>query len=262
MPVFVKQLLVSHLNKSVYLSHQPKTTTMRRLLLLSAVFAALSLGIACSDDDENPEPVTPEITNEECLAKHYTLSNNNVNDISSILLADYIYIGFSTEMPDSDIVNFINNQPDLVDIDATSIHIEDYDTSKAVVAQFTTGKTCHQIHSFINQMNANEEVLYTSYTYQSSFWIGETTYDVMTYGNLFYVRVTNADDLSALNATALETNTTIEFEHEFLEGVYIMSTSKDSDGDALDMANYFQQTGNFEFAEIIFYDYLLDENNG
>lgn len=232
---------------------------MKKSLLMFAVIGTLSLGTSCSDDD-NPTSVTPEITNEECLAKHYTLSNNS--DVSDILLADYIYIGFSTEMPNSDIVSFINNQPELADIDETAIHIEEYNTSKAVIAQFITGKTCPQIHSFINQMNANEEILYTSYTYQSSFWIGETTYDVMTYANLFYVRVTNPDDLSALNAAALETNTTIEFEHEFLEGVYILSASKDSDGDALDMANYFQQTGNFEFAEIIFYDYLLDENNG
>jgi hypothetical protein len=67
---------------------------------------------------------------------------------------------------------------------------------------------------------------------------------------LFYVRVKNTGDLSDLHAVAEETNTKILY--GFDNNIFTVLAEKTSKGDALQMANYFRETGKFVGAQPCF----------
>lgn len=65
----------------------------------------------------------------------------------------------------------------------------------------------------------------------------------------FVVKLKSPADYSELDRLTKETKTTIAEQNEFEPSHYVIVANKNSNGNALEMANYFHETGIFEFAE-------------
>lgn len=72
----------------------------------------------------------------------------------------------------------------------------------------------------------------------------------------FVVKIKSPSDYSELERLATETKTTIIEQNQFDKSKYVLSATKTSQGNALEMANYFFETGIFEYAEPEFYRIL------
>jgi len=114
--------------------------------------------------------------------------------------------------------------------------------------------SCQEIASIINDLKENSIVSFAHYTIQTDNClnlIGESIGEqcVNSYSNIFYVKVKDVNDTTALNNTIRETNTWIREQNEFMEDWYSVYANKNSKGDALEMANYFYETGLFVTSE-------------
>ena len=65
----------------------------------------------------------------------------------------------------------------------------------------------------------------------------------------FVVKLKSGDSYSELKFMAQSTGATILRNDPYSPDIYVLQTAKDSDGNALEMANYFHETGLFEWAE-------------
>ena len=72
---------------------------------------------------------------------------------------------------------------------------------------------------------------------------------INSYGSNFHVKVFDENDLTALNQKIAETNTELVNQNEFMPKWVELRATKNSNGDALKMANYFFETGLFESSE-------------
>jgi hypothetical protein len=72
----------------------------------------------------------------------------------------------------------------------------------------------------------------------------------------FVVKLKIPSDYSELERIATETKTTLIEQNQFDKSKYVLSATKISLGNALEMANYFYETGIFEYAEPEFYRIL------
>lgn len=67
--------------------------------------------------------------------------------------------------------------------------------------------------------------------------------------NVFYVKLQSADDYSILQKLAAETNVEIFKKDRYMPLWFSLSCSKESQGNSLEMANYYYESGQFEAAE-------------
>ena len=65
----------------------------------------------------------------------------------------------------------------------------------------------------------------------------------------FIIKLKSSADYIFLQELAKETNTVIFKQNDFEPSIYILIADKNSKGNALEMANYFYESGKFEFAE-------------
>jgi len=144
-------------------------------------------------------------------------------------------IGFYDSVDNSHITALINTEVGLKNI--TDEMISGNDGYKFVYVEFGASKTCPEIYHFIEEMKAKNSIAFANYVYD----------DTMSYTDEFLVKVQDVLDLTALEATAAQTNTTIKGNAG--NNWFVMSATKDSGGDAMDMANHFYETGLFEHAE-------------
>lgn len=73
--------------------------------------------------------------------------------------------------------------------------------------------------------------------------------DKIGLSNLFYVRLKSLSDLSLLQELVTKTNTKIVGANRFMPEVITLSCTKNSSGNALELANYFEKTGNFSYSQ-------------
>ena len=81
---------------------------------------------------------------------------------------------------------------------------------------------------------------------------------VLTYGDIFYVKVKDAADLDALENTIEKTNTVILSQDDRLMQWFTLYADKNSMGNALEMANYFIETGLFLSAQPSFAKFVVE----
>jgi hypothetical protein len=205
--------------------------TIRNILLPLIAVAAVS----CGDDDSETLNI-PEISQEACMAKHFYYYNDAPVTLGDQLAYGKALIGFYDSVDNSHITALINSEDGLKNI--SDEMIGGNDGYKFVTVEFGAPKTCPEIHHFIEEMKAKTAVAFASYVYD----------DTMTYSDEFLIKVHDASDLTSLEATAAQTNTTIKGAAG-LDNWFLLSANEDSAGDALDMANHFYETGLFEHAE-------------
>lgn len=73
---------------------------------------------------------------------------------------------------------------------------------------------------------------------------------INSYGSNFYVKVFDENDLTDLNQKIAETKTELVEQNEFMPQWFKLRATKNSNGDALKIANYFYETGLFEHSEL------------
>jgi subtilisin family serine protease len=73
--------------------------------------------------------------------------------------------------------------------------------------------------------------------------------DKIGLSNLFYVRLKQKSDFFLLQELVTKTNTKIVGANRFMPEVITLTCTKESNGNALELANYFEKTGHFLYAE-------------
>lgn len=167
---------------------------------------------------------------------------------------NYILIGIDSSNSDKSIQDFINSKDYLDNSYNFEIHKDNNYPYKYFGLKLNRTCSCEEISWIINDLEENSMTSFVHYTMQTDdctnlIWetIGELC--VNSYSNIFYVKVLDTNNLTDLNNTLIETNTRIREQNQFMNQWYSVFADKNSKGDALDMANYFYETGLFAASE-------------
>lgn len=177
-------------------------------------------------------------------------------DTFGILQNNYITMGIDSAVSEKGIRDFVAGIDDF----DHSYNYKIYGASpryryKEVALRLSSAKSCEEITRLIHRLKENEIVGYAHFTYQTTncnSYIGGKLGNlcVLGYGNDFYVSVKDSANLGPLYKTIEETNTElVEKDALHSTGLYKIRATKTSKGDALKMANYFQETGLFRFSD-------------
>jgi hypothetical protein len=214
------------------------------IILSTLIFNFLLIG--CSEDDNQ----TIQNSCDFIDFKYYNGAQDYLGEMSN----DYLLIGIDTTYSDSQIQTFISNLAQFDQSYNYSIHHIGNYKFKEIPLKFTSSKTCEEITQIISDMEQNQIISYAHYTMQTDncenlIWepIGDLC--VNSYGSNFYVKVFDENDLTNLNQVLLQTNTELVEQNQFMPKWYELRATKTSNGDALEMANYFYETGLFEYSE-------------
>ena len=166
----------------------------------------------------------------------------------------YILLGVDTAHNDNQIHEFISTVKDLDRNYSYTVHTFPRYKFKEIPLRLQSFKTCGQIGYIIAELEQNEIVSYVHYTMKTDnclnlIWEPIGNLCINSYGSNFYVKVFDENDLNDLNRIIEETNTELVGPNDFMPKVFELRATKGSQGDALKMANYFHETGLFEFTE-------------
>ena len=101
---------------------------------------------------------------------------------------------------------------------------------------------------------------YKGVVYASSFYRIPSEKSEIGVSHLFYVKLKNTSDISKLLELAEENKVNIIGNNKYLPRWYTVSCDKNSNGDALQMANLFYETGMFEASEPDLMGYSLNNS--
>ena len=182
--------------------------------------------------------------------KYYDNEPDPIGEMSG----NYILIGSDSSNTDNSIKDFIKSK-DYFDQDYDfEIHKESNYKYKYVGLKLSRTWSCREIAWILNEVKQNSIIDYAHYTTQTddcTNLIWETIGDlcVNSYSNIFYVKFMDTNAISEWTNTLLETNSMIREQNQFMSDWYSIYADKDSKGDALEMANYFYETGLFAASE-------------
>lgn len=213
------------------------------------VYGFILLSILSCSDAEN------EIGTyiDQCGYQSFYYYNDNQQPIGE-LSSEYLLIGSDTINQEDRLIEFINQNNNFKNISLSDInHYSNY-RYNLVVAKFRRSKNCKEITSIMEMLKEESLVDFVHYTIETddctnAIWeqIGEKCVD--SYSNFFIVKVFNSDDLNTLDSITNKTNTRILSQNEFMDNWFTLEATKISQGDALQMANYFYETGLFDAVE-------------
>lgn len=160
---------------------------------------------------------------------------------------DYLIVGFDDKATESQIRNFIESEKEFA---PNYIYTPQ---SYKVPLKLKQPKSCQDITAFIATLQKDSIIRFVHYTMKT-----DCSYTFMpilayrcvnSYGEFFYVKVKDANDLTHLNATIKFTGTQLVEQDRFSPQWFKLKANKNSKGDALSMANYFKESKLFERAE-------------
>ncbi len=176
---------------------------------------------------------------------------NGTKDFLGELSNDYILIGVDSQYNDREMQDFFSTVNQFDQSYDYTIHTIAQYKFKEIPLKFNSPKTCEEITQIISDLEQNAIVAYAHYTMQTNncenaIWepIGDLC--VNSYGSNFYVKVFDENDLSDLNQMITETNTELVKQNEFMPKWFELRATKNSNGDALAMANFFYESELFE----------------
>lgn len=181
--------------------------------------------------------------------KYYSGTQDTLGELEN----NYILLGIDSIYSDNQIRNFISTISEFDQNYDYNINKSNY-KYKEIPLRLDTAKTCEQITQLISDLEQYAIVSYAHYTIKTDnclnlIWepIGDLC--VLCYTSNFYVKVFDENDLTDLSQTMAETNTELVQPITSLPGWYVLRATKHSNGDALQMANYFFETGLFKYSE-------------
>lgn len=224
---------------------------------LSILTLVLLLMSCNTNDDTNIEEEDTTVTEEENTPSMCDFINfkyyQGEEDFLGELAHNYVLVAFDTIRSDTQIQNFIaaENEFDQNYIYTIYDHGDKY---KEVPLKLVQSKTCEEITQLISVLEQNAIVSYVHYTMQTddcTVYIDEPMGDlcVFTYSSVFYVKVFDENDLTDLEDMIAQTNTELIHQNPFTTNWFSLRATKESNGDALAMANYFFESGLFEHSE-------------
>lgn len=217
---------------------------MKNIILAFMTFALLFTG--CRKDDD----ITPQSNCEFTGFKYYNETQDYLGEMSN----NYILVGVDTTYSDTQIQNLISTVTYLDQNYTYTIHTTGQYKFKEIPLRLKSSKNCGQIAHIISELEQNAIVSYVHYTMKTDncenlIWEQIGNLCINSYGSNFYVKVFNESDLTDLNQIIAETNTEFVKQNEFMPKLFELRATKNSNGDALKMANYFYETGLFEYSE-------------
>lgn len=217
------------------------------LLVLLGIFLN-----SCSKE----ESAEPELG---CSEKQFYHYQGEKQDLSSSLLGRYFLIGMDIDMTYEEISDFLFTFEESMQIvqvlDLQAGHHDNY-KHKQVLVLLSSGYSCEQFESLFKSLEQFPEVIYSTFTYDAGLFIccdrdgTDFIFEVRSYGNDFLVKLKKLEDKVLLEKMAADTKTTIQ--HQFavpMQQVFVLTIDKNSLGSALEMANYFHESGKFEFTD-------------
>jgi len=217
------------------------------IILIATLFFVSFLCIGCSKDDEKKQ------VQNSCGFIDFKYYNGKQYFLG-VLSNEYVLIGIDTKYSDNEIKNFISTVSHLDQNYDYTIYNNEHYKFKVIPVKFNSSKSCEEITLIISDLEQNEIVSYVHYTMQTdkcenAIWepIGDLC--VNSYGSSFYVKVFDENKLTDLHQMIIETNTELVKQNEFMPAWYELRATKNSDGDALKMANHFYKSGLFEHGE-------------
>jgi hypothetical protein len=125
---------------------------------------------------------------------------------------------------------------------------------KQVVLKFEKSLNCNEITNIIAKFKKNIVVEYVHFTiktdYCNDFYgypLGEKC--VYSYSELFNIKVKDPNNLEDLYNILERTRTELLEQDKFMDAWFTLRAHKNSQGDAMQMASYFYETGLFEASE-------------
>ncbi len=193
---------------------------------------------SCIVDDPEPEPIIP---NASCSSNLYTYYKNEKLDLSKRLLNNYIIIGFNSSNPHNSI------ESDLFSGTSTRLgSVDMYQLKKTL--------SCSDLNNLRLTLKQQNNVSFVSMAYaRSSKNLLSVNVD-LDFNNEnyiystdnFIVELNKTEDIELLNQMLTKTKTVLVKEIKINQ--YLIKTNRESKGDALEMANYFQETKQFKMS--------------
>ncbi len=225
---------------------------MRKIFLI--IGFSLFLLSGCEEESNDGDIQLGELP---CNYTDFRYYHNEIITLEN-MSKNYVLIGVDTAYSDNSIRSFVKTK-NYFDSD----HYFEINSSANYGYKYMTVKlikscNCEEIAWIINEIKENLIISFAHYTTQTDYCtnlIGESIGDkcVDSYSNMFYIKVFDTNDISDLNAVVNETNTEIVEQLQFMNDWYKLKADKYSNGDALQMANYFHETGLFSAVD---YDFI------
>jgi hypothetical protein len=170
--------------------------------------------------------------------------------VNQYLLNDYLLVGFTYQTSDEDIVNYINQTGLFHAADAGKIEHAYYAYQyNLIFVNLNENKTCSELRDIISLLEESPIVALADFVFccegTPEFCTSQPSSDYY----IFNVKVNDVNDLSDLYILAAETNTLVIGQAPYAPAWYYVRADKNSKGSAMQMANYFYETGKFAIAE-------------
>ncbi len=207
-----------------------------KLTLLVFFLSILLTG--CSKNDDDSIKSTCQFTNYYYTAGTKEIIGNYINN--------YILVSFDSLATESQIRQKIAATKEF---DQNYRYY--YTTEKNIPLRLSQTKSCDEMADFMASLEKDPIVNYTSYCMTSScgnvlgYQFMNSNFCIGSSSDQFNVKVIDQHNLTDLNRLAAETNTEIISQNSFMPTIFTLRTNKKSKGSAMQMANYFYETGKF-----------------
>jgi len=167
--------------------------------------------------------------------------------IGEYLLHDTLVVGYEKDVPKEEIKNY------LLQTGLFKKILLFNSISNWVIAVTQEQYTCTQLKEIFTMLKQSNLITHANYIFRGN--IG--SYHLFFYLEEFFVYLKNENDLLILETLTQETNTKII--EEIDTNMYLVGVTKYSNGNALQMANYFHESGKFNWAHPSFWN-LIQRN--
>jgi hypothetical protein len=218
---------------------------MKKVVIL--MIFATALLFSCKKNNEDMG-----FNNAICKQEHVYYTFEEKYYFDSSLRNDYLLIGFKTTNTNEEINEFLNTQAYFNNENISERVDSNY---KLIIRKFKISKACYEIDEIIDELQTYNIVSFAAHTYDGVACIGFNCTELMSYGNEFLVKLNDDSDTDELYELVNSTNTWIEEEKNSFT---VIGVDKNSQGNALQMANYFYETGIFHYTQPNFHYFDIE----
>lgn len=193
------------------------------------------------------EPMESSLLNEECDILNYRYYQGEQLTLGEIS-REYIFIGIDKSHSDEEIRTFLRAQNFLDQRFNFTIYEDPLYQFKQIPLRLNRARNCSDISGILQSLKDNNIIAYAHPTFQTDDCqdaignpVGEKC--VLVYISSFFVRVPDPENLTDLQQLIANTNTEWLGPNRFMPNWHEVRAAKDSQGDALKMANFFSQSG-------------------
>lgn len=213
-----------------------------KIYLIGLIFSFI---LSCEKDDK--------INELSCRYTAFMYIPSGIHHLGQ-MSGDYILIGSDSINSDNLIQDFIKSKYYLDKRYVFKIHSTYNYPYKYAALKLNITHSCAKITWILDDLEKSSIISFAHYTTQTNdcknlIWETIGKLCVNSYSNVFYLKVKDTNDLSDLNKILSVTNTWIRAQDQFMSDWYTIFADKNSKGDAIEMANYFHETGLFAVSQ-------------